>query len=612
MSQNPSPTLTDEDDGMILDNSNARGVTNGVLSKWTNYIHGWQDRYIVLREGTLSYYKSEFDLSFGCRGSISILKANIKPHEFDECRFDVSLNDCVWYLRATNAEEKSKWVEVLEVSKRESGYGSQNSLRRHGSAVSIASTTQSVASASSFHRGRSLNAKLSELENYRGILVQQIDTLQKYFDLLATATNGRICDFEVPSNIFDSASSNVNRSNSIEDVDTPTPTAYEDTVESPFFRQPEKFDTTSLNHALTQSGLKIVDFRGEALTFKATTAAIVNSVSNCIEFMQQREDLWKKRHEREVEKRKKLEENFNQALKEAQEKKAAMGGPDCEEGPHSTLKDDEFYDAVELGLEKLEEEAAFKERLKTIILLNSTKSENHPLWTEIDRVTLEQLHYAKLGVGEGGWDIFAEEGEMRMYKREQEIDGRVVDPLKAVHTVKGVTGHEMCHYFFNPDVRMEWETTLEQMTILESVSEDTLVFLQIHKRVWPAAQRDALFWSHIRSVPDARDSDGPRTWIVCNHSTDHDKAPECKNGKYIRVDLTVCMVCQTIVEPPKNGAEVTRDNLTCKVTYCSEINPGGWAPAAALRAVYKREYPKFLKKFTHYVYEQCKNKPILF
>ena len=29
----------------------------GNLSKWTNYLHGWQDRYIVLRDGTLSYYK---------------------------------------------------------------------------------------------------------------------------------------------------------------------------------------------------------------------------------------------------------------------------------------------------------------------------------------------------------------------------------------------------------------------------------------------------------------------------------------------------------------------------------------------------------------------------
>lgn len=29
----------------------------GYLSKWTNYIHGWQPRFIVLKDGTLSYYK---------------------------------------------------------------------------------------------------------------------------------------------------------------------------------------------------------------------------------------------------------------------------------------------------------------------------------------------------------------------------------------------------------------------------------------------------------------------------------------------------------------------------------------------------------------------------
>lgn len=42
------------------------------------------------------------------------------------------------------------------------------------------------------------------------------------------------------------------------------------------------------------------------------------------------------------------------------------------------------------------------------------------------------------------------------------------------------------------------------------------------------------------------------------------------------------------------------------------VNPGGWVPASALRAVYKREYPKFLKRFTGYVVEQCKNKPIMY
>ena len=46
----------------------------GTLSKWTNYIHGWQDRYIALKEGSLAYYKSEVETDFGCRGAISIDK----------------------------------------------------------------------------------------------------------------------------------------------------------------------------------------------------------------------------------------------------------------------------------------------------------------------------------------------------------------------------------------------------------------------------------------------------------------------------------------------------------------------------------------------------------
>ena len=48
--------------------------------------------------------------------------------------------------------------------------------------------------------------------------------------------------------------------------------------------------------------------------------------------MSQREDMWKKRVEREIEKRRKVEDYFKQALKEAQENKkmVVLGGPDCE------------------------------------------------------------------------------------------------------------------------------------------------------------------------------------------------------------------------------------------------------------------------------------------
>lgn len=84
-------------------------------------------------------------------------------------------------------------------------------------------------------------------------------------------------------------------------------------------------------------------------------------------------------------------------------------------------------------------------------------------------------------------------------------------------------------------------------------------------------------------------------------------------GKCIRIFLTVILVCQTYLEPQKKeSGKVTRDDLTCRITYCSVVNPGGWAPAGALRAIYKREYPKFLKRFTKYVNDQCQNKPIMF
>lgn len=38
--------------------------------------------------------------------------------------------------------------------------------------------------------------------------------------------------------------------------------------------------------------------------------------------------------------------------------------------------------------------------------------------------------------GEDTWQVIAEEGDLKVYKREIEIDGIVLDPLKATHIVK--------------------------------------------------------------------------------------------------------------------------------------------------------------------------------
>ena len=63
------------------------------------------------------------------------------------------------------------------------------------------------------------------------------------------------------------------------------------------------------------------------------------------------------------------------------------------------------------------------------------------------------------------------------------------------------------------------------MQILEQISPDTIVFLQTHKRIWPAIQRDALFWSHMQNIKDNVDKDAHDVWAVCNHSIEHAEYP---------------------------------------------------------------------------------------
>ena len=49
-------------------------MKRGNLFKWTNYLSGWQCRYVVVERGTLSYYRNELDMEFGCRGVIHLGK----------------------------------------------------------------------------------------------------------------------------------------------------------------------------------------------------------------------------------------------------------------------------------------------------------------------------------------------------------------------------------------------------------------------------------------------------------------------------------------------------------------------------------------------------------
>ncbi len=51
----------------------------------------------------------------------------------------------------------------------------------------------------------------------------------------------------------------------------------------------------SVFQCLSHKGINGIDFKGEAITFKATTAGILATLSHCIDLMGKREDSWQKR-----------------------------------------------------------------------------------------------------------------------------------------------------------------------------------------------------------------------------------------------------------------------------------------------------------------------------
>uniref|UniRef100_A0A8B9JQD5 Ceramide transfer protein n=1 Tax=Astyanax mexicanus TaxID=7994 RepID=A0A8B9JQD5_ASTMX len=567
---------------------------SGVLSKWTNYIHGWQDRWVVLKNNTLSYYKSQDEREYGCRGSLCLSKAVITPHEFDECRLDISVNDSVWYLRAMDPEHRNQWIDSIEQHRVESGYGSESSLRRHGSMLSLTSATSSYSatSTSSFKKGHSLQEKLAEMETFRDILCRQVDTLQKYFDACSDAVS----------------KDELQRDKIVEDDEDDFPTTRPD---GEFLHNNHNGSREKLFQSLSTKGINGIDFKGEAITFKATTAGILATLSHCLDLMVKREDSWQRRLDKETEKRRRVEEAYKTALSELK-KKSHFGGPDYEEGPNSLINEDEFFDAVEAALDrqdKIEEQTQTEksriQRLSPMPSLDAYSVMGTHRFAEkvtlfffrflfVEEMVQSHMTYSLQDVGgDANWQLVVEEGEMKVYRREVEENGIVLDPLKATHAVKGVTGHEVCHYFWDTDVRNDWESECEQHT----------------HRVWPASQRDVLYLSAIRKIIANNEND-PDTWLVCNFSVDHDNAQV--NSRCVRAKINIAMICQTLVSPPEGDKEISRDNILCKITYVANVNPGGWAPASVLRAVAKREYPKFLKRFTSYVQEKTAGKPILF
>ncbi|KJE96930.1 hypothetical protein CAOG_09049 [Capsaspora owczarzaki ATCC 30864] len=88
---------------------------SGWLLKWTNYMSGWRERWFILKGGALSYYRSKEEVTETCRGTVSLVGAQITPD--DRLGIDVATSTQHFHCRAHSEPERARWIMALELAK---------------------------------------------------------------------------------------------------------------------------------------------------------------------------------------------------------------------------------------------------------------------------------------------------------------------------------------------------------------------------------------------------------------------------------------------------------------------------------------------------------------
>ena len=664
----------------------------GVLSKWTNYLQGWQSRYVLLVDGTLSYFKSQEDTNIGCRGSISLLQAVVSVHEYDELRFDVKLGSYAFYFRAESVEEKQVWLDALEQSRlhqNESGYTSEtSSIRRHGSILSLNSqiSTNSISSRKSIS---TMKERFQELDTYRDVTTKQLDSIQKFLNILLkeceshsshplSSVEGEVhpkeepevdkeefsTDNPMPDYTPFSGSDKQSKLTSVHSYPILSLIGNTHSVLSSRGHRRTESDSITIKQVSTNSSSKICrsrsgsvltqlctpeedtesvlrQLREETITFKATTAALLTAMSQCMDSIRVREEKMRQRVEQEVEKRKQAEATAEAVLMTLTAHSPHQTANHIEDSSDSESEkchgkwrlptsEEEFFDALETNaaiaaqaldnksVENLiiETVSSHEQKLDSKEVPFDTYHSSHRLFEQVREKVTNYSRYAFEKVEDSSlWSLVHDDGDMKVYRRELEENSIVLDPMRATYIAKGISARELTHIFFHKDTRLSWENTIESMQTLEELDPWTTIYKHMHKRIWPSTQRQTIFCSNICKLTNAVPPENcvGDTYFVINFSVDHPEAKEV--SRYIRVRVNISLTCQTFSNKPFSEDQMrglTRQDINCKMVYTADVHPGGWVPPAVVRNIGKRELTKFMKKISSFCYQQSHSHPIRF
>lgn len=629
-------------------------ILTGSVLKWTNYLSQWQWRYLVVQNGRMIYFKSKNEAHLGCRGELSLSYAKINPSFYDPTRFDVVMPhaEAQWYFKADNEINRDKWVGVLksniEFAMR---FGVKDGVPRWGNKFGLNGDSGSMYSHTESIDGRdgsdlglddennslvSLRKSILDINAYKKALYDKIQTLEEQFDRLDEQDNlrGDILTLKTTvDNIQRAVSEATDILSTHEDswrhkltrlskqvIALQSNIKKSEVLKTPTRRGHRRANTANspieIHNNSPQKSTTIAQSKPSSLIFNQTGNTqqiphhILDSPLSEDEFFDAIDELTasfdqaeeNKEHNKEISK-KLLLQNPEKIIRNHQKSPVNHKNRENQENQENHVNTENTENPENQVNPQNNSELAASETMT-----------EHKIHRYSDKVSAHIEKHAKSlnnnpeDDEKDGWKEFHSEGKMRMFRRDEATpDGRIIDPLRLFHTIDKVSAYECQHYFWDTKYRLEWEHTIEKFKILEVLDGTTIVLLQDHKRVWPAAKRDAVYLSSMQCLSDFK-SDDPcylDTWIVTNFSVEHDLALYKPSDNNVRVFIDVCMMCQTY-KKDASKSENDRENIFTKVTYISQVDPGGWLPPAALRKVYKKEYPRFLRNFSKYVGDKTK------
>ena len=540
----------------------------GVLSKWTNYMNGWQDRFVNFSDGKLEYYRSQVDSKY-CRGRIDVASesAVFSVHDTDARRFEIRYQDDIMYFRANTREDRDAWLSALHHAQALVGPGGGGSLKRSGSLGSLVSI-QSAASMGS-NSTRTLSDKLMEVKTLHALASEQFSNVWRRCGLVSDKPAA---------------------------ASTPTPTP-----------APAPASTPGAGDSDTESEL-----RTELIACKACASGVMDSVQELVDIVQRREETWKKRLAKVTEKRRRLETLYKNAKKNpATSQDTNIDNPDMFEGPSSLLTEEQWFDALENTLDAQNsheaEDAADagggqgagaanvpahgeaggkKEKSQ-----EASVNEAHAAWVGLcDKQVQLALEVFQTG---GGiiWDLINDSDDVKVYRRaEATEEGKVVEFVRTEATFVGVSSKEICSYFTDIRHRMEWEQMVAQCRTVERIDPSTSISYAVYKAQWPTQQRALLNIAHCRALEGGNDR-----WIAVTHSVEH---PNVSDASRIQITGKSAIIADTTyLHGYKDGEGNTpRGNVKTRINYYCEVDPGGWAPKAIVKAVAINEFPKIVRE----------------